>query len=257
MIVDPRQGHSPGPPVLALAREYPDGHILPDHSHERGQLVHAVRGVMEMTIDHQVWLIPPHRALWVPPNHRHCLRARGAVSLRSLYFSPDLSTQSCPSDPVAITVGGLLREMILRAVQVSENCPPDSHDARLLALIPGEISWSRRQFLSLPMPQDPRLARVCQGLLTDPADNSILAQWGERAGASARTLARLFQSELGMTFDCWRQQMRTLLALPRLAAGVPVTQVALDLGYDTPSAFSAMFRRQMGQTPRRFLTDQA
>ncbi len=256
MSVDPRQGHSPGPPVLALAREYPDGHILPGHRHERGQLVHAVRGVMEMTIDRQVWLIPPQRALWVPPNREHCLRARGAVSLRSLYFSPPLSAQSCPPVPVAITVGGLLREMILRAVQVSENCPPDSHDARLLALIPGEISWSHRQALSLPMPQDPRLIRVCQGLLADPADNRALTQWGEQAGASARTLARLFQSELGLTFDCWRQQMRTLLALPRLAAGDPVTQVALDLGYDTPSAFSAMFRRQMGQTPRRFLADQ-
>ena len=73
------------------------------------------------------------------------------------------------------------------------------------------------------------------------------------AGASPRSLARLFQAELGMSFTAWRQQARLLEALRRLGDGEPVTTVALDLGYATPSAFTYMFRRALGVPPSRFL----
>jgi AraC-like DNA-binding protein len=89
-------------------------------------------------------------------------------------------------------------------------------------------------------------------VLADPADRRTLAAWARPAGASVRTLARLFTRETGMGFRGWRQQVRLLRALERLAAGEAVTTVALDLGYDSPSAFVAMFRRALGTTPGRY-----
>jgi AraC-like DNA-binding protein len=55
-----------------------------------------------------------------------------------------------------------------------------------------------------------------------------------------------------MSFGPWRRQALLLASLSRLAAGEPVTNIALDLGYDSPSAFTAMFRRTLGVTPSRY-----
>jgi AraC-like DNA-binding protein len=55
-----------------------------------------------------------------------------------------------------------------------------------------------------------------------------------------------------MSFRAWRQQLRLLRGLELLAAGAPVTRVALDLGYESTSAFTAMFRRVLGTTPTAY-----
>jgi AraC-like DNA-binding protein len=107
--------------------------------------------------------------------------------------------------------------------------------------------------LHLPMPRDRRLHGLAEALIADPGDARDLADWSRRAGASERTLARLFVAETGLTFGAWRQRLRLLTAMTRLAAGEPVTTVALDLGYASPSAFTAMFRRRMGAAPTRYL----
>ena len=103
------------------------------------------------------------------------------------------------------------------------------------------------------MPHDPRLARICRALGADPGSTRTLEDWGREAGGSGRTLARLFVRETGLTFAAWRQQARLLAALARLAAGEPVTRIALDLGYASPSAFAAMFKRALGAPPSRYL----
>jgi AraC-like DNA-binding protein len=104
----------------------------------------------------------------------------------------------------------------------------------------------------VPACNDTRLRRVTEALLADPSDPRGLEQFAAMAGASARTLARLFRRETGMSFGAWRQQARLIEALARLGAGEPVTNVALELGYESPSAFTAMFRRSLGVTPSRY-----
>ena len=121
-----------------------------------------------------------------------------------------------------------------------------------LGLIPGEIRALPALPLHLPWPADARLRRVCEALKADPAENRTLEDWARASGASARTLARLFRKETGMSFGGWRQQARLLEALGRLASGSPVTTVALDLGYQSPSAFTSMFRRALGTSPTRY-----
>uniref|UniRef100_Q07UZ7 Transcriptional regulator, AraC family n=1 Tax=Rhodopseudomonas palustris (strain BisA53) TaxID=316055 RepID=Q07UZ7_RHOP5 len=243
-------------PIAAMPKEFPAGCRIPPHRHARAQLIYAVAGVMEIRTAAGLWLVPPQRALWMPAEIDHAMHGRGAVSLRTLYLRPDACPTDFPTTPRALQVSILLRELILRiAAMPLDGCATD-HDGRILALLFDEIAWApdRELFseLFLPMPRDPRLARLCEAIVRDPGDNRALEQWARSAGACSRTLSRLFQQEFGCTFQLWRQQARLLAALPRLAAHEAVTAIAGDLGYETPAAFAAMFRRLTGEAPSRY-----
>ena len=248
---------SPRPPIVVRKREYEDGHVVAFHHHLRAQLIFAVSGVMEVTIGDGLFLVPPQRAVWVPQALEHRMRARGHVALRTVYVYPDACPPHLPAEARIVQVSGLLRELILRGseIPVGEELLP--RNARILELLVDEIEISQERALHLPTGRDPRLAKVCEGLLANPGDSKDLAEWATRVGASTRTLARLFQSEMGVSFVTWRQQLRVLAALPRLAAGEPVTVIAMELGYETQGAFAAMFRRLMGSTPSTYFSKDA
>jgi len=151
-----------------------------------------------------------------------------------------------------VTVPPLLRALILEAVEMPKLYDEAGADGRLMAVILDCLRKLKPTPLYLPIPADARLRRITDVVAADPADRTPLAAWAKRAGASARTLARLFVKETGLTFGAWRQQARLLKALEWLAEGRPVTAVALDLGYLSPSAFIAMFRRALRVSPGRY-----
>ena len=250
--VDPSQGHLAGPPIRALTRTYPDGCVIPLHRHKRGQLIYAVSGVMEISVGDRMWLVPPQRALWMPPATGHSLRARGEVELRTVFVHPDAISRDHSVRPRVVGVSPLLRELLVRAVAIPEEYEPDGRDGRIMEMILLELDWEEDVPWCLPMGRDPRLARVCAMIINTPWDNRTLDEWGKIAGASGRTLARLFKEETGVSFQHWRQQSRIVSSLPRLAAGESITVIAADLGYETPSAFAAVFRRFIGLTPSRY-----
>jgi AraC-like DNA-binding protein len=154
-----------------------------------------------------------------------------------------------------VQVRPLLRELILQAVAFPAPYAPNGREARLVAVLVDELTAARTAPLHLPMPRDPRVLAVTERLSADPGDRRPLGAWVRTAGASARTLARLFQRETGLSFAHWRQQARLLRALERLAAGEAVTTVAMDLGYESPSAFITMFRSRLGATPGKYFVD--
>jgi AraC-like DNA-binding protein/quercetin dioxygenase-like cupin family protein len=238
-------------PVVARATDYPDGHRITLHWHPRAQLLYARRGVMTVTTARGIFVVPPQRAVWVPARMAHAVRASGRLEMRSLYLDP-AAVPAMPDDCAVVTATPLLRALILEAIALPPLYPLGGREERIMSLILDEIHALKAAPLHLPEPRDGRLRRIADALRADPADGRTLAQWGRLVGASARTLARRFQAETGLTFALWRQQARLLEALVRLAAGVPVTAVALDLGYDSPSAFIAMFRRALGTTPGRY-----
>lgn len=242
-------------PVAAMAKEFRDGAHIAPHTHERAQLIFAASGVMTISTPHGTWAVPPQRALWMPSGTVHEIRMAGAVSMRTLYVNPDADRGRLPAATRVIAVSPLLRELVLRACALPLLYDEAGPDGRIMMLILDEIAALPSLALDLPMPRDPRLQALCRGLRADPGDARTLDDWAHAAGASARTLARLFQKETGLSFADWRQQARLLAAVARLAAGQPITRIALDLGYESPSAFAAMFRRTLGAPPSRYFLD--
>jgi AraC-like DNA-binding protein len=143
----------------------------------------------------------------------------------------------------------LLRELVLALIDEPVLYDERGRGGALADLIFREIARARRLPLVIPMPHDPRLLRVCNAVLADPASRRTLDEWAGEAGASVRTLARLFDEELSVGFVAWRQRVRFHNALEAIVAGVPIGLVAKRNGYRSASAFSAAFRNVMGQPP--------
>ena len=247
------QGDNPDParPVLGVSRELPPFRPSPPHSHLRAQLIHASAGVMTITTPDGIWVTPPHLALWVPSMTPHHVRVSGRVSLKTLYILPQ-AAPGMPGSCRVVPVSPLLRELVILACSFPPDYDPDGPEGRIMAVILDQMRVVPAAPLYLPMPRDPRLAGVCRRILDDPGDRRTLPELAALAGAVDRTLLRLFLKETGLTFRHWRRQARLLAALRKLAAGEPVTAVALDMGYESQSAFIAMFRRALGVTPGRY-----
>ncbi len=215
------------------------------HEHGAHQLAWAQRGVLAVRAADRTWVLPSTVALWIPAGVPHATGATSAALLRSLYFWPE----RCPltrTEPQVVPVSGLLRELIGHLAQdgLDAAARRRAEDVVLDQLHPVSVTTVRA-----PLPADPRARRVALALRADPADDRSLAQWGALVGASARTLARAFAASTGMPFGQWRTQLRLEAAMPMLAAGATVSAVARRVGYGSPSAFVAAFRRGVGVPP--------
>lgn len=241
-------------PVAALADEYPPGFHDPRHSHKRAQLIYSSSGVMLVTTDQASYVVPPHRAVWVPAGVEHEAYARGHVSLRTLYVSMD-AHPDLPKTCRVVEVSDLLRELIIEATKVPVEYDVNGRDGRLMDLILAELTCMRSTPMHVPMPRNERLVKVCTAILRDPAQNDALDEWAEAAGMGRRTFTRTFRRETNMSFAVWRQNVRLMEAMSRLALGESVTDVAFAVGYNSSSAFTAMFRRTFGMPPTRFLSE--
>ena len=171
--------------------------------------------------------------------------------MRTLYidpaFLPDLPKRCC-----VVAISPLLKELILHAVNLPRLYPLKGPEQRLMMVVLDQFRSMSATPLELPIPRDIRLKKIYDRLSSDPGDNRTLEEWGKIVAATGRTLARRFREETGMSFGQWRQQIRILEALRRLAMDEPVTTVAIELGYDSPSAFISMFKKALGKTPGQY-----
>jgi AraC-like DNA-binding protein len=238
-------------PVVALARDLPPSHEIDWHSHPRFQLVYAAHGVMTVDTRDATWVVPPQRAVWMPPQVEHRLTAKGVVQLRNLYVRPDAASQM-PRTCEVLEVTPLLRELIVRATELPLEYDLRGRPGRLMRLLLDELSGLVRLPYHLPMPKAAPLAAICRRLLDAPDDAATLEEIARAGALSGRTLARHFRRHTGMSFAEWRRRARLLRALGWIAEGRPILEVAMELGYESPSAFSAMFRRELGASPSSF-----
>jgi len=203
-------------------------------------------------------VVPADRVAWTPAGFTHCHRAHGDTDMRIVFLAPSLA-RLIPGHPAVFLTSGLAREVLL-ALTGSRNydaaVPGYSRFARsrLLRVLVDELHEAQEQPLQLPEPQDDRLRALSRALQENPADNAPLAEHGRAIGASARTLSRLFRSELGMTFYEWRTQLRIYHALVLLAEGRDTTRTAYACGWANPSSFIAAFTSIVGTTPGRYRT---
>lgn len=239
-------------PLVATFSTYPDGHRVPPHRHSRCQLLHAIKGVVMVATEFGRWIVPPDHAIWLPAGVDHAVDMLGDVHMHSIYAMPD-ALEGGPPAPRVVAIPDFIRSLI---VEISSQAERDASGERfrlLAALLLHEIPALSEVPLALPFPHEPRLAALCRTFVRQPSSHTTIEDWAGRLGMSRRSFTRTFQRQTGLSLSTWRQQACLFAALPRLAEGQPVTRVALDLGYESVPAFTTMFRRMTGISPRSYL----
>jgi AraC-like DNA-binding protein len=242
---DPRSGVS----ISTLAYEYPAEYSVPEHAHHSDQLIYATRGVMEISAGRNLWLTPPHLALWVPARMRHRILMPGPVSMRTLYLRRGLGP-CAPKVCTVIHVSPLLRELILEAVSAGELLMRDHLHCALRDLMVFQLQNAMPVPMLVRLPEDSRALAVARACIRRQAGAPSLAVLCREAGVSVRTLERTFRREIGTTFEYWRRQVRLMKGIELLVEGHPVKAVASEVGYRQASAFVEVFRRTFGIAPK-------
>jgi AraC-like DNA-binding protein len=259
-------------PVRVKARALLADTVVEPHAHPWAQVVFSATGVTRVTSGNSTYIVPPSRAVWIPPGAEHAVGVIEDAQLRTLYVHQPAG-QCGPMVDAAeaerwrccrvLEVSSLLRELVEALALAPEqlDASPDSMAADreqcLARLVLDELRGARSLPLGVALPQDKRLRRLCEAVLADPARHTTLAGWARESGASERTVARLFRQELGSSFLPWRQQVLLSRALLLAARGWPMSHIAAELGYASASAFSAMVSRTVGMPPSQFFGAEA
>jgi len=234
------------PDLEGWATDYAAGTEIEDHFHDAHQMVHAISGVMRVRTGNRIWVVPPGRGLWVPAQCNHAIRCISLVRMRTVYIR---GGAGLPGAVRVNEVTPLMREIMVRIA--------DGADASLMphlaALLIHEIVQTGSERLYMAIPEDPRIAELAAHFRDNPADRSPLGQWAGYLGLSERTLIRQIRRQTGQSFRDLRRQARIMASLELLSQGIPVTIVALDVGFESPSAYIQAFRATTGTTPRRYL----
>ena len=237
--------------VLAIGTDYAPGTVLAMHSHRRAQFLYGATGLMEVGTDDGAWVVPPHSGVWIPAGKPHRVKMVG-VSTCSLYIEPATAPRGGPQCEV-LSVSPLLRQLLIEAIDVPALYDESGRDGVLMSLVLQEVGRAAALPFFAPLPSDPRLSALCTAFLHEPDVRTSPLAWAQQLHQSERTFSRFFRLHTGMTFAEWRSQACLLSAMAQLAVGHSVTTVALQLGYDSPGAFSTMFRKKLGQKPSAFM----
>ena len=250
-----KRAPSPQRPVRSRARPLAMHVHIEPHWHAWSQFSYCASGLMQVTVTQggvqTTYIVPPSRAVWIPPGVEHTVVVLETAELRTVDIDSSITPVNWTECRVLV-VSKLLRELI----HALEDSVPGPREDAVMALTADEVASAETQALGVPMPHpehgDKRLRALCEAVLRDPAEKSLLSEWVAHVGASERTVARLFREELGTSYQQWRLQAVLANALPQLARGMPIAQVAAASGYASDSAFSAMFKQAMGQAPSHF-----
>ena len=266
-------------PVRVRARRLAASTRIVPHRHPWAQVAFSATGVLRVTAEDHTYIVPPSRAVWIPRDVEHVVTVVEDAELRTLYLHQGPGrcgplplaavrpgSPGSPGSPVSrgsqgdwtrcrvLEVSPLLRELVH---ELNAGALPGERERALAALVQDELHRARPVPLGVGLPEDKRLRALCEAVLDDPARHATLAGWAAEAGASVRTVARLFRQELGTTFAEWRQQVLLAKALSLAARKRPMAHIAAELGYASPSAFTAMVRRSVGVPPSRFFFNHA
>lgn len=238
-------------PVVPIANDYPPSHEVARHRHRRAQLHYAAEGVIAVSTDMGAWAVPPQNAMWIPAGVAHAVTTVGAVSTRSVLLEPSVCAGRGDRCQV-LAVSPLLRSLLIAAAELPPEYELGGRDELVMTLLVAEILRAPTVPLAVPFPRAAALARRCHAFLARPDARASIDQWASTLGVSRRAFTRAFRRETGLSFSAWRQQACLAVALQRLAAGETVTAVAFEIGYESPAAFSTMFRRLLGIPPSRY-----
>src|SRR3989442_6981171 len=200
--------------------------------------------------DGATWLVPPHRAIWLPAGMTHVEELHAPVSVRNLYFGPGLA-KGLPRTCCMVNISPLVRELIQHTSRIGALDRKKPAHAHLISVLLDSLFDVPDVPLQLPTPRDPRARRLAEAVRNAPDDEVSIETLSRDAGASRRTMERLFLAETGMTVDEWRRRFRLLHGMQLLARGDSVTNAGVSAGYASTSAFIAAFKKTFRLTPGR------
>lgn len=238
--------------VYMKAKEMPPLSEVIEHHHDWDQLIYAVSGVLEVRSEEGCYVIPPQQAVWIPANKSHSIGTLNGAQLRSVHMQKQLLGTSDKGICV-LEVDELVKALIQRASTFDFKPEMDPENMRLLQVLVDQVALLTKVPLCLPLSDDPLLLPILTWHQQHPDSNRGLSQWSGELAASTKTISRRFDSHLGMTFSHWREQLKLHKAIHWLHDNRSVTEIALELGYDSLPAFIQMFKRNTGKTPGKYL----
>jgi AraC-like DNA-binding protein len=240
-----------GNQLTTLGYDYPSGFQIPEHFHAEDQLVFASQGVMTVKTDQGVWVVPPLKAVWIPSGTVHAIGISGQVRMRTLYFAKGF-IRNYSSKCTVMHVSSLMRELILYACKKNHYSTKIMREKYFIEVIVEHLRIQSKIPMQIPLPSDQRALRFAKQLLSNPKDQRSVKEICADMGLGVRTIERIFEIETSLSVGRWRQQLRIIHAAEMVAAGIKVTSIALDVGYNSPSAFISAFKKVMNCTPGQF-----
>lgn len=239
-------------PVLTHGRSMlAESGIVP-HAHPRGQLLWAASGVLRVTSEQAIWVVPSTYAMWIPSGVYHQVNSETSAKIRNIYIDPSYSVREHEKSVVMLAMSSLMREIMLRLTEETVSPIDEARLQRLGLVAIDELELLRPLKVRLPSGTDPRLQRLINHMVTHPDIPHALPQLSQLVGASVRTIERLFKAETGTTFRQWRSRFRLMNSLDKLTQGESTTSVAHALGYKSVSSFIAAFKNQFGYPPQEY-----
>lgn len=239
-------------PVLSYGRSMQAETSIVPHQHPRGQLLWAEKGVLRLTSKDAVWVVPTTHAMWIPSNMPHQVHSETAAHTRNLYIDPAYIIRKHENSIVMVTMSPLMQQVILRLTDGRYSLTvTQSKHLGLVAIDELELLTPFNNHIHAG--RDPRLQRLISHIVQNPHEIPSLPILSSLAGASVRTIERLFKAEAGMTFRQWRSRFRLMNSLAQFTSGKSSTSVAHELGYKSVSSFICAFKAQFGCTPQEYI----
>lgn len=251
--IDPDDVPRPAVVYGLVARDF-EGIELDLHRHVKGQIMLVQRGALSCEVEGGLWVVPPGSAVWIPGGALHSVKITGALEGYNAFVASSIG-ERLPGTCCAVAVSPLLRELLVRSSRLPLLYEEGGANSRLIAVLVDELAAAEIENLHLPMPTDARLRRIAAEMLERPRERGTLASWAKHAGMSERTLERRIGEQTGMSFGRWRQQLGVVLAIRWLAGGASIQMVAADLGYESVPSFVTMFRKVLGTSPGRYMSE--
>ncbi|MCW8329099.1 helix-turn-helix transcriptional regulator [Photobacterium sp. SDRW27] len=223
----------------------------PIHSHDKGQLVMPVTGSMMCKVDDEIWMVPSESAVWIPAGVPHTNTPAASATFCFVFL--DSTKVELPDRCCTLSISPLVREIVLYLSTLSAEELAEDHPTKLVEVLFDLMAKLPREQLNFPLSNDPRLRKVADTLLSNPADRRTIKEWASFLAMSERTFSRLVARETGMTFGLWRKQLHIVVSLQLLTSGFSVQEASEQLGYESVSAFITMFKKALGKSPKRYI----
>ena len=242
---------NPNSPALVKTIDMPKGYVDAMHQHTWHQVIFPLKGLLQTKTEHFQHLVPHTSALFVPAGIQHESIALSHTTFVGIYLNPTFGNEYKPQVRT-ITLTSFLNELLQEIRRQCEGFAGDEEVSRLLSVLHDQILKDNIQTFQLLLPEDRRLKLIFEALTEAPTLDLSLKEWGDKVGASERTLSRLFSKEFNTSFQLWRQQIRLIYSLSLLDEEFSIQSIADQIGYQNDSSYIKAFKASFNVTPQQF-----